>query len=379
MKTPSRAPTKPSSQRPSSQRIGRPEEILWEPTVPVGFVWDMIQASVARGIDVQPVLSPHGLTLDSLHDSGALVSVNGYTAILSAVMREQGDAFAGFLSKPVPLHAFPMLCYGLIGCRTIDEVLGYANAFYGMFSDDLRWVLSREADRTRVEIQVRETVPVEYRFVTHSVLLLSLRLFGWLYGEDIRALSVEYPFDAKPWDANLEYRFGCPVEHGCRSSALSFSRDYDLLELSCTRDQISQMLLSTRNLFFVSRWTPPHTQSVRKLLLAQRDRGWLSIEEVAVALGSTPNKLWRQLKSEGTSFLEIRDELKRDWALTLVENSDRSIESIAEILRYGDVSAFRKAFKKWTGLQPSAARANAVAVSRAYAQRSRLRKAEVRD
>ena len=346
----------------------RTEDFLWEPTVPVGFIWDMVQASVDRGIDVQPALDPHGLYLDELDNAAQLVPVNVYTDVLGTIMRQQGDAFAGFLSKPVPLRAFPMLCYGLVGCRTLDELLAYVNSFYGMFSDDLRWVLTREGDRTRVEVEVKEVLPVEYRFVTHSVLLLSLRLFGWMYGEDIRALRVEYPYEPKPWDANLEYLFGCPVEHGCESSALYFSRDYDLLELSVTRDQITQMLLSTRNLFFVSRWTPPTTQRIRKLLLSHRDSGWLSVEHVAEELSLTPNKLWRRLKEEGTSFLEIRDSLKRDWALTLVENSDRSIESIAEQLGYGDVSAFRKAFKKWAGVQPSVARKRAVAASRDYAE-----------
>ncbi len=68
-------------------------------------------------------------------------------------------------------------------------------------------------------------------------------------------------------------------------------------------------------------------------------------------------KLWRKLKKEDTSFLDIRDQIKRDWALLLLEEPTYTVEQVADTLRYSDVSAFRKAFKKWTGLQPARYRA----------------------
>ena len=73
---------------------------------------------------------------------------------------------------------------------------------------------------------------------------------------------------------------------------------------------------------------------------------------MAGLLNMNPNQLWRKLKKEGSSFLDIRDQIKRDWALVLLEDPENTVEMVADLLRYSDVSAFRKAFKKWTGMQP---------------------------
>jgi len=83
------------------------------------------------------------------------------------------------------------------------------------------------------------------------------------------------------------------------------------------------------------------------------------LEQHAIAehLQIGQQQLWRKLKEEGTSYREIRDHIKRDWAIQLLENSDFSVEAIAGELGYADVSAFHKAFKKWTGQQPGKYRA----------------------
>ena len=91
---------------------------------------------------------------------------------------------------------------------------------------------------------------------------------------------------------------------------------------------------------------------MRRRLLLNRSEQWLEIEDVAGQLVLTKHQLWRKLKKEGTSFLDIRDQTKRDWALVLLEGPEYTVEQVSELLRYSDVSAFRKAFKKWTGLQP---------------------------
>ena len=37
-------------------------------------------------------------------------------------------------------------------------------------------------------------------------------------------------------------------------------------------------------------------------------------------------KLWRKFKKEGTGFLDIRDPIKRDWALLLLEEPRYTVE-----------------------------------------------------
>jgi AraC-like DNA-binding protein len=66
----------------------------------------------------------------------------------------------------------------------------------------------------------------------------------------------------------------------------------------------------------------------------------------------TTTTLHRHLKSEGLSWQKIKDEARRDAAMTYLQDGDHGNAEIAELLGFSDISAFHRAFKKWTGKTP---------------------------
>jgi AraC-like DNA-binding protein len=64
----------------------------------------------------------------------------------------------------------------------------------------------------------------------------------------------------------------------------------------------------------------------------------------------------RILKELNTSFQEIFDDVRKDMAISYLENSDLMQEEIAEKLGFSEASSFYRAFKKWTGKPPTAYR-----------------------
>lgn len=338
--------------RPLSDRESRQHKLL-APSIPIGFLNDALQASHFRGMDTQALLRANGFTLADLAKPGVRISVERYSQILRLIRVQTDDAFFGFLSRPVPVKAFNVFCYSVVGCRNLDEVLKQANDFYQLFTDDFSWSLAQEGGDIVVTIDVRPTLPIDYRFVIQSLSLLTIKLFGWLLGEDLEAKSVNFCFAEHSTDENLSYLFGDQVNYDCEDNSFRLSGHYGAATLSCTRDQIALMLRGTRYLFLLSRNRDPVSQQVRRLLLSNKYQQWLEVEAVAEKLNISPNQLWRKLKKENTSFLELRDQIKHDWALVLLEDPAFTVEGVADSLHYSDTSAFRKAFKKWTGLQPA--------------------------
>ncbi|MEM1111028.1 MAG: AraC family transcriptional regulator ligand-binding domain-containing protein [Pseudomonadota bacterium] len=332
--------------------MGHSEDRLLHPSIPVGFVEDVLLAARWRGVDVESVLAASGLSARRLKVSGARVSIDQYSRVVTQLRREMGDAFVGFLSQPVPGDAFRVFSYSLVGCEHLSDVVDQANDFYALLSEDFRWQLDKQGDELLLRIHVNRVLPVDYRFILQSLLLMSMRLFGWLLGEDIRALSVNFSFSRDITHENLRYLFGSHLEYEADGDFICIDGGYGRARLSCTRRQVDHMLRSMRHLFFVSRHGRPLSQEIRRRLLLSRDVRWLEIGEVAQQLQLDKHQLWRKLGKEGTSFLSIRDQLKRDWALALLEDADLTVEAVAETLHYADVSAFRKAFRKWTGEQP---------------------------
>lgn len=89
---------------------------------------------------------------------------------------------------------------------------------------------------------------------------------------------------------------------------------------------------------------------VRQQLL--RSEGYPQLEDIAARLNMSAASLKRRLREEGSSYLQIKDELRRQQACELLLHSQNSIDSIAEQLGYSDASNFSKAFRGWTGQTP---------------------------
>ena len=76
------------------------------------------------------------------------------------------------------------------------------------------------------------------------------------------------------------------------------------------------------------------------------------LELVASTLDVHPQTLRRRLSKEGTSFSELKGQVRRDVALHFLGKQGVSIEEIAHRAGFSESSAFIRAFKGWTGVTP---------------------------
>lgn len=88
---------------------------------------------------------------------------------------------------------------------------------------------------------------------------------------------------------------------------------------------------------------------LRKLLVNQR----CTVGDVARELCMHERTLNRKLREKGTSFRRELDDLRYLIARQLLAESAMPIARIATSLNYTDVSAFNRAFKRWSGITPA--------------------------
>jgi len=77
-----------------------------------------------------------------------------------------------------------------------------------------------------------------------------------------------------------------------------------------------------------------------------------SSDKVAAALGISPRRLRERLEAEGSSVKGLLEDLRRELARQLLEESRMPIAEIAATLHYSRPGAFSRAFKSWTGKTP---------------------------
>jgi AraC-like DNA-binding protein len=79
----------------------------------------------------------------------------------------------------------------------------------------------------------------------------------------------------------------------------------------------------------------------------------LCIEDAANKLGVSVRTLIRRLGKSDSSFHQLRDAARQEFALRLLNKPGMTVEDIALALSFSDAANFSRAFKRWFGMPPA--------------------------
>lgn len=95
---------------------------------------------------------------------------------------------------------------------------------------------------------------------------------------------------------------------------------------------------------------------VRQVMLRQGLN--TSMERVADEMAMTSRTLHRKLSDEGTSWRNVRDDVRCGMAEELLATQNMQLLEVAERLGFNDAANFSHSFKRWRGVSPSQYRAH---------------------
>ncbi|MBF0256161.1 MAG: AraC family transcriptional regulator [Gammaproteobacteria bacterium] len=96
----------------------------------------------------------------------------------------------------------------------------------------------------------------------------------------------------------------------------------------------------------------PLTDAVRRMIPKMLLDRNCTQDVAARRLGMQKRTLIRRLRGEGASFRDLVEEIRYLRAQQLLLNTQLSITEIAAILNYSELSAFTRAFRRWSGRAP---------------------------
>ena len=98
------------------------------------------------------------------------------------------------------------------------------------------------------------------------------------------------------------------------------------------------------------------TQHVIDALVKRIGHSSLDVTTIAQDLKLSKRTLQRHLNNHGTNFSEIRDAVRRHFAVEFLLKQHRKIDDIYTALDFSDRTSLTNAFRRWMGLSPSAFR-----------------------
>lgn len=96
---------------------------------------------------------------------------------------------------------------------------------------------------------------------------------------------------------------------------------------------------------------------VRSMITDQLNRGRVRAAAVAEQLNMSRQTLYKKLKQENLTFATLLEDVRREQALAYLQDRNRPLTEVAELLGFSELSAFSRAFKRWMGQSPAHFRA----------------------
>jgi AraC-like DNA-binding protein len=95
---------------------------------------------------------------------------------------------------------------------------------------------------------------------------------------------------------------------------------------------------------------------MRTAIRTRLPAGYPSFEDVATELRAPAGAMHEDLQAAGLSYKELVEDVRRDLALSYLRQRHLPFSEIAMLLGYSELSAFSRAFRRWTGASPRAYR-----------------------
>ncbi|MDG4560448.1 MAG: AraC family transcriptional regulator [Candidatus Competibacter sp.] len=323
---------------------------------PVAFVRAIVAAYRRYGKDPGDALRGARIAPEFLSDPRNRVTGSQMQTLFGIAIQELDDEALGWFSRRLPWGSYGMLCRATLGSPTLEVALKRWCRYHGLLTDDiaLKFTVTRSA--AAIVIQINRDLGEMEEFCFATLFRYILGYACWAVNSRIPLLETCFPFDALEHIEVYRMLFPGPLHFRSESAKISFDPQYAALSIRRDDRALNKMLQHAVPLtIFPYRRDRLLVQRVRELLRMQPDSPHTG-ESLAMELHVSPRTLHRQLQEEGTSLQALKNEIRRDRAVELLNRTSRPIKQIAPAVGFHNEKSFSRAFKQWTGVTPESVR-----------------------
>ncbi len=328
--------------------------------LPAVFVTSVIELAAARGASRTALLAASGCSPADLASPERPVPVSAVFDTWAAAMRAVRDpgfpmAYAGAFS----IESYPILGFAVLTAPSGREAFARAIRYGTLVSRSGTWSMVEAADALTLRWTREGERALGMRVANEAVLAEMVSSARQSLMAGTRAIAVRFRH-AAPRDVRAhEAYFGAPVSWDCEEDALDLPsallaavpRHANRAMSSYFEGQAASRLAEAR-----ARQDEHLVDKVARVVEGELLDGEPSLGKVARKLAMSERTLRRALVAEATTFRAVVDRTRTTRAKVLMADPRVSLSDVAFALGFSEHAAFTRAFKRWTGSSPAAAR-----------------------
>ena len=306
-----------------------------------------------REVDPEPLLARCGLSVAAL-DRRDRIQVMSQIEFLDLASKAVRDEYLGLsLAERVDLRELGMLYYVAASSQRLGDALRRLERYARVANEALIIQIGKGAP-CRIVLAYAGVSRHLDRHHMEFLALIIVRLCRQLVGQKFLPFGVRFVHHRSS-DLRARRGLGCDVQFGADADDISL--DTALLDLPVVGEDPFLQELMLKICDDAIRDRPSKGSAFRvaveNIIAPLLPHAEMGAKTVADLLGVGERTFARRLASEGLTFGEILDGLRRDLAVRYLEQRELQISEVAWLLGFQQPSSFSHACRRWTGKTPS--------------------------
>ena len=314
----------------------------------------LLEAITAAGGNADQILQTWDLDRSVFSKSDGFIPCCAFAGILKDAAQATGDDCFGlhFGESFHPKNIGP-LAYVALNSPTIATGIQNVERYLHVYDSSAKWFFTVEGNRGYIRYLLTDIGFEPLRQSNEHGMTIIVNTLRMMVGSQWAPQEVQFAHAAPEQTSEHHRIFRAPVVFSCETNALVIERDFIEREVPAADQQLYQIM--KQYLDQVLSEIPQEDavlSSIRKAVAESMRDGDPKLSRVAKKVSMGPRTLQRRLKECGSDFKKLVEDTRQRFAVSYLKDRKNSLTEVAFLLGYSEVSAFNRAFKRWTHSTP---------------------------
>ena len=319
------------------------------------LIWKALQA---RGLDTHSIFKHVGLDSTKLGDGNARYRLSDMTRLWEVSLEETNDPCFGLeVGKSWTPTTFHALGFVWLASNTLKDALTQLTRYSRIVNNSLSTKLEEHGTHLYFFYANEDEMSI-HSAARDAGLVAILTMCRLLCGQNFSPIKIKVIHKRTLCADKLEAFAGITINYECESNLILFDSmlaEQRLAsgssELSMVNENVAMKYLSTLDRGSI-------VMQVKTALIELMPNGQVSEEAIASKLNMSIRTMQRKLSDEQTRFSSLYKSSRQEMAKVYIQDPQISITEISYLLGYSEQANFTRAYRRWYGTSPSAARQN---------------------